>query len=126
MHAVIDQPRPQPVPLPGLAHATWVGHDDGLSQLSLWRQTIAPGAATPPHSHDCDEVVLCLSGEGELLADGRSQRFGARSTLVLPRSGTHQILNTGTAPLEILGAFGGSPVATFGPDGGRLELPWRS
>lgn len=126
MQPVIDQPRPQPMPLPGIQHATWAGRDDGLTQLSLWRQTLAPGAGTPPHSHDCDEVVLCLSGEGELHAGGQARRFGARSTLVLPRGGMHQILNIGTAPLEILGIFGSTPVGTFGPDAGRLELPWRS
>ena len=126
MQTVIEQPRPQAMPLPGLLHATWAGQHHGLSQLSLWRQTLAPGAATPPHSHDCDEVVLCLAGNGELHVDGQVQRFEADRTLVLPRGGTHQILNTGALPLEILGAFGGTPVATFGADGARLELPWRS
>ena len=28
------------------------------------------GAATPPHRHDCDEVVLCQAGHGELHLDG--------------------------------------------------------
>ena len=42
---VLEQQRPAPAPIPGLAHATWAGHDEGLSQLSLWRQTLAPGAA---------------------------------------------------------------------------------
>ena len=40
---VIDQPRPQPTTIPGVAHATWAGSDEGLAQLSLWRQTLAPG-----------------------------------------------------------------------------------
>ena len=48
MH-VIEQTRPVPAPIPGIAHATWAGQADGLSQISLWRQTVAPGAATPPH-----------------------------------------------------------------------------
>ena len=47
MH-VIEQTRPVPAPIPGIAHATWAGQADGLSQISLWRQTVAPGAATPP------------------------------------------------------------------------------
>ena len=54
---VIEQTQPTPAPVPGVAHATWAGRDEGLQQLSIWRQTLAPGAATPPHSHDCDEVV---------------------------------------------------------------------
>jgi quercetin dioxygenase-like cupin family protein len=54
----------------------------------VWRQTLAPGAATPPHRHDCDEVVLCLSGWGEVHSDGAVQRFGADCTVVLPRGAT--------------------------------------
>lgn len=123
---VIEQPRPQPAPLPGLAHATWAGHDEGLNQLSLWRQTVAPGGATPPHSHDCDEVVLCQGGSGEVHVAGQAHRFGPESTVVLPKGVQHQIFNTGDTPMEILGIFGGSPVGTFLPDGTALELPWRT
>jgi quercetin dioxygenase-like cupin family protein len=125
MH-VIDQARPEPTPLPGVAHATWAGHDDGLEQLSLWRQTLAPGAATPPHSHDCDEAVLCFAGQGEVHIAGRAHRFGAHQTIVLPKGVPHQVFNTGAQPLEILGVFGASPVGVFLPDHERLELPWRS
>ncbi len=125
MH-VIEQDRPAPAAIPGLAHATWAGRDDGLTQLSVWRQTLAPGAATPPHRHDCDEVVLCQAGWGELHVDGIAQRFGAQTTLVLPRGSVHQIFNVGTQPMEIIGIFGATPVATSLPDGTALELPWRT
>lgn len=123
---VIEQPRPIAAPIPGLDHATWAGHDEGLTQISLWRQTLAPGAATPPHHHDCDEIVLCQAGAGELHVDGQVHRFGADCTLVLPRGRAHQIFNVGAIPMEILGVFGATPVATFFPDGEELELPWRT
>lgn len=123
---IISQTSPQATPLAGVAHATWAGQADGLSGLSLWRQTLAPGAATPPHAHDCDEVVLCLSGQGTLQMDGRTQGFGANETLVLPRGPVHQIINTGAQPMEILGVFGGTPVATMLPDGEAISLPWRT
>jgi len=125
MH-VIEQIRPEATPIPGVAHATWAGEAEGLSQLSLWRQTLAPGAATPPHSHDCDEVVLCLSGWGEVHSQGRVQRFGADSTVVLPKGRVHQLFNVGPLPLEVLGIFADTPVPTKLPDGQVLELPWRS
>ena len=67
---VISQSRPAPAGIPGVDHATWAGADDGLTQVSIWRQTLAPGAATPPHRHDCDEVVMCHAGRGELHVDG--------------------------------------------------------
>jgi quercetin dioxygenase-like cupin family protein len=125
MNLVIQQ-APAPTDLSGIRHSTWAGAADGLEQLSVWRQTLAPGAATPPHSHDCDEVVLCLAGEGEARSDGRVQRFGADSTVVLPRRRVHQLSNAGTMPLEIVGIFAATPVATRLPDGAPIDLPWRT
>ena len=123
---VIEQTRPVATPIPGVAHATWAGEAEGLAQLSVWRQTLAPGTATPPHRHDCDEVVLCLSGWGEVHSVGAVQRFGADCTVVLPKGHDHQIFNTGPQPMEIVGLFGATPVLTRLPDGSALELPWRS
>lgn len=123
---VIEQARPQPAPIPGVAHATWAGAADGLTQLSVWRQTLAPGAATSPHRHDCDEVVLCLAGRGEVHLDGQVHRFAADRTVVLPRGPVHQIFNTGATPMEIVGIFGQTPVTTRLPDGSELALPWRT
>ncbi|MFD2752547.1 cupin domain-containing protein [Comamonas terrae] len=124
--SVIAQSPPASTAIDGIAHATWAGQAQGLSQLSVWRQSMAPGAATPPHRHECDEVVLCLAGEGELHIGGQRQRFGAHSTLVLPRGQVHQLFNVGTQPLETLGIFGRSPVPTCQPDGAPLPLPWLS
>lgn len=123
---VIAQGRPEPTDIPGVAHATWAGEVEGLSQLSLWRQAMQPGAATPPHSHDCDEVVLCTAGQGEVHVDGQVHHFGADSLLVLRRGLVHQIFNTGNRPLETIGILGASPVVTRLPDGAALQLPWRS
>lgn len=123
---VIEQSRPEPAAIPGVSHATWAGQDDGLKQLSVWRQTLAPGGATPPHSHDCDEVVLCQFGCGEVHIEGTPHRFGPGSTIVLPKGLPHQIFNTGTTPMETVGVFGGTPVGTFLPDGTALQLPWRT
>ena len=123
---VIDQPRPEITPIAGVAHATWGGQDNGLAQLSLWRQTLAPGAATPPHRHDCDEVVLCLGGRGEVHVAGEVHAFGPHQTIVLPQGPLHQIFNNGAQPLEILGVFGATPVGVWLPGDEKLELPWRS
>lgn len=123
---VHEQTIPTPAPIPGVEHATWAGQAEGLTQLSVWRQTLAPGAATPPHRHDCDEVVLCQSGQGELHVGDQAFRFGPACTLVLPRGRDHQIFNTGSTPMEIVGLFGASPVGTFLPDGEALALPWRT
>ncbi len=36
----------------------------------------------------------------------------------------HQIFNSSTQLLEIVGLFGATPVPTFFPDGSALEVPW--
>ena len=123
---VLEQPRPEPTPIPGVAHATWAGSREGLQSLSLWRQSLAPGGATPPHSHDCEELVLCLSGHGEVHIAGEVHAFGAQQTLLLPAGVLHQIFNVGTQPLETTAVFAQTPVGVTLPDGEALELPWRS
>ena len=121
---VFEAIRPEPTALAGIAHATLASAADGLRQLSVWRQIVAPGAATPPHSHHCDEVVLCVSGWGEVHAGGQARRFGADAVVVLPRGQVHQLFNIGPLPLEVIGIFGSTPVATLLPDGQAIQLPW--
>jgi len=120
------QTSPIDTPIPGLAHSTWAGHAEGLSQLSMWRQSIAPGGATPPHRHDCDEIVLCSAGAGELHIAGEVHRFQAGSTVTLPRNVMHQIFSTGDETMEIVGVLAATPVEVFLPDGQKLDLPWRT
>jgi quercetin dioxygenase-like cupin family protein len=112
--------------LPGIDHTTLAGTDLGARSLSLWRQTLAPGAATPEHRHDCEEVVLVEAGEGRLLIDGGVVEFGPDTTLVLPAGRDHRIVNSGNAPLRLLAAFPRTPVGTMLPDGAPIDLPWRS
>jgi mannose-6-phosphate isomerase-like protein (cupin superfamily) len=112
--------------LPGIEHLTLAGSEQGLTGLSVWRQSMAPGCATPPHAHDCEEVVLVLEGTGELHLDGKVIGFGPDTTLVLPPHRPHQIFNTGSTTLRTVAAFSCSPVGTFLPDGAPLALPWES
>jgi mannose-6-phosphate isomerase-like protein (cupin superfamily) len=123
MHRNAELPR---AALPGIEHTTLAGRDLGTNDISVWRQTVAAGAATPPHRHDREEVVLVEAGSGQLLVDGAVIEFGPDTTLVLPARRDHQIVNSGAVPLRLLAVFPGSPVATMRPDGSRIDLPWRS
>ncbi len=110
--------------LPGLAHRTLAGPEHGLTQMEVWSQSIAAGAATPPHRHDCEEVVVVTCGQGVLLVDGTEQPFATGDTVVIPRNIDHQILNTGAGPLELIAAFAMAPVKAVFPDGTAIDLPW--
>ena len=123
---VIDNTGRAKAELPGIEHLTVAGAAQGLTRLSVWRQSMAPGSATPPHLHDCEEVVLVLAGSGEVDIGGTRHAFGPDSTLVLPPDLPHQIFNTGSTPLVTVAAFSGTPVGTFLPDGAPIALPWES
>ena len=111
--------------LPGLSHRTLAGPEHGLTQLAVWSQRLAPGAATPPHRHDCEEAVVVLAGEGTLSLDGRESRFVAGDTVIVPKNALHQIVNTGASDLSVIAAFSMSPVQAHFPDGRRITLPWQ-
>ena len=125
MYVVRNEQR-QKVAFSGIEHVTLAGSDDGLAGLSIWQQSVAAGQGTPPHKHDCEEVVLVNTGSGELHIDGKVIPFGADSTLVIPPNMPHQILNTGATEMKIVGVFSASPVGTFSPNSDRIDLPWRS
>ena len=126
MQNVISNPKRERAELPGIEHLTLAGSEQGLSHLSVWRQTMAPGCATPPHRHDCEEVVLVIAGSGEVHIGDEVVAFGPDTTLVLPPNVPHQILNTGDSPLTTVAAFSATPVGTFLPDGEPMALPWKS
>lgn len=125
MHVISNQ-QPVPSAIPGIAHVTLAGHDEGLSKLSVWQQSVAPGCATPPHRHDCEEVVICSGGTGELRLGEQVERFARNMTVVIPANAEHQIISIGDEPLQILAVLSMSPVRVFFPDGTEIELPWRT
>ncbi|EWS57433.1 Auxin binding protein [Methylibium sp. T29-B] len=87
MYAVVSHPALLPELLPGIRHRTLAGPDDGLSSLEVWSQSIAGHGATPPHRHDCEEVVLVLAGRGLLAMNGTDLPFQAGDTLIIAGCG---------------------------------------
>ncbi len=110
--------------LPGLEHKTLAGGRDGLASIEMWRQTIAAGAATPVHRHDCEEVIVCLKGAAVCHYNGEQYRFKEDETLVIPAGVTHQICNDGDGDLYIMAALAMAPVRVETPDNQHMALPW--
>ena len=90
----------------------------------MWQQAFAPGAGTPIHRHDCEEVFVVLAGGGTLYtreggggggggARVRPLRFGANSTLVVPRNAVHQLVNTEAALLQLTVIISRPPIRVF-------------
>jgi mannose-6-phosphate isomerase-like protein (cupin superfamily) len=110
--------------LPGLAHRTLAGSTHGLRKLAVWAQRIDAQGATPPHTHDCEEVILIQDGEGILVYEGQEHPFTAGDTIIVPPTVEHQLINTGHEPLTLVAILSTSNVEVKLPDGTPLDLPW--
>ena len=94
----------------------------GARQIEMWRGRMDADAATPPHCHDAEEVILFLSGSGRATVAGNEVRYGAGDTLILPPDQVHQIF--AETDTEFVSALPIDCTVSL-PDGMVLELPWR-
>lgn len=96
----------------------------GAREVEVWHTRIIAGAATPPHVHGGEEVVVVLRGRGELHVGGEVMAFEGPCTLIAPAHVPHQIINTGEEATEAIAVLPlGSTIST--PEGEELVLPWR-
>jgi ketosteroid isomerase-like protein len=89
-------------------------------------QTLAPGGATPPHYHECEEVIVVLRGSGQFLIAGHTIDFGSGTTLVAEPKVVHQLTNTGSDEMFLIAGLSETPARVFAPDGSVMALPWSS
>ena len=94
----------------------------GARQVEMWRGRIDANSATPPHSHDTEEVVLFLKGSGRATVADRELRYQAGDTLVLPAAQVHQIFAETESEFVSALPIGGTVKL---PDGVVMDLPWR-
>ncbi|MDX2167184.1 MAG: cupin domain-containing protein, partial [Deltaproteobacteria bacterium] len=93
----------------------------GARQVEMWRGRMDANSATPPHSHDTEEVVLFLSGSGRATVADREVRYAAGDTLILPPAQVHQIFAETDSEFVSAMPLGGTVKL---PDGVVMELPW--
>ena len=110
--------------LPGLQHQTIASKSDGTHAVEVWKQTLAPGSATPPHFHECEEIIYVFQGMGEIAIEGKTLPFAADCTLFFPPRLVHQITNSGPDDMRLAAWFSESPARAFLPSGELLALPW--
>jgi len=94
----------------------------GAQQIEMWHGRMDAGAATPPHSHDAEEVVLFVTGTGRATVGGREVRYGPGDTLIMPASVVHQIFAESDS--EFVSAMPIGCTVKLA-DGAVADLPWR-
>jgi quercetin dioxygenase-like cupin family protein len=81
-----------------------------------------PGASTPPHTDDREEVVVVLAGSGSTSLNGERVDVAPGDVLIVPPGTLHQLFATEGETLDGLAVM---PLGTgtFTPDGEELETP---
>ena len=110
--------------LPGLKHQTLASRAGGINTFEVWRQTLGPGATTPLHRHDCEEVIIFTGGTGLMRHAGVETECKAGTVLLSQPNELHQIVNTGTGDLSLYGILAISPVPVLDEQGQVIPLPW--
>lgn len=68
--------------------------------LTLGIVEISPGAHTPLHRHNCEEVYYVLSGHGEVEVDGIREPIHRGDAVHIPEKRHHHVFNRGRTKLR--------------------------
>ena len=78
--------------------------------------TLSPGASSGRHTHPGEEITYVLSGQAEILIDGREPlKVKSGDGFIVPNGAKHEARSTGTQPLELAAVYlieKGQPIAT--------------
>ena len=80
-----------------------IGPDDGSDEIVLRYFTLAPGGASPHHSHDFPHLVKIEAGTGVAI-DGTDQEHPLRAGdyVYVKENEIHNFRNTGTESFEFI------------------------
>lgn len=112
------------VELPGLKHQTLASRAGNIQSFEVWQQSLGPGAATPLHRHDCEEVIIFTGGNGIMRHGGVETPCTAGTVLLCQPNELHQIVNNGSEALSLYGILALSPVPVVDEHGEAIALPW--
>ena len=84
--------------------------------------TYPQGQGAPLHSHNCDEQVTLLEGQGEVEINGAVTPLQPYDSTYIPGGHEHAFRNTGDQPMKILWIYGSNRVTrTFAGTGETVE-----
>ncbi len=96
----------------------------GAKEVAVWRGRTDPGATTPPHYHDHEEVLIVLTGSGKVKIQGDEVTVSSGDVAIVPPSMRHELAadeqGEGLDAIAVLPAG----TKTYLPNGEELELPW--
>jgi quercetin dioxygenase-like cupin family protein len=94
----------------------------GAQETCAWRLTLAPGASSPDHSLDREEVFVALAGHARATLDGTGYDVRAGDSLIVPAGISFTIENASDDPFEAIACLPVGGQATVG--GQAAAPPW--
>jgi mannose-6-phosphate isomerase-like protein (cupin superfamily) len=82
-----------------------VNREVGASSLSVWISCNTPGEIVPLHTHEVEEVLTFISGNGIATVGDETVAVHADMSIVVPPSVPHGYRNTGSGPLRVVAAL---------------------
>ncbi len=73
------------------------------SQLVL--MSIEPGDDIGEETHEVDQVLVFVAGNGEAILDGERSEIAANHLVVVPAGTRHNFINTGQTPLKLFTVY---------------------
>ena len=73
---------------------------EGMQPFGAMACFLAQGGSSEPDCHEEEEVMIVLSGTGELDLAGEREELSARDVVVLPPNAQHTVRNSGEEALE--------------------------
>ena len=90
---------------PGQVVREVVGEAQGSSSVSMQHFEVEPGAVTPLHRHDVDEVILVLGGALRVRIEDAWFAAEAGDVCVFPADTAHGFVGAGEGVSEIMVVF---------------------
>jgi quercetin dioxygenase-like cupin family protein len=101
-----------------------VGPKDGVENLTMGVQVIAPGGYVREHSHTPNqEILFCFAGKGTIIVDGVAHPFVPGTTVYAGPGVRHKIINDGPDELKMTWTYLPPGLNEFFAEIGRPRRP---
>ena len=67
--------------------------------------SIEPGDEIGEETHEVDQILMFIDGEGQAVLDGKKAKVHPNSMVVVPAGTLHNFINTGDGPLKLFTVY---------------------
>lgn len=110
MSAIFRGSRKAKILWEGVTATGLIGPVEGAASVCLNEVDVAPGYSIPAHTHDCEEAMFVIGGNGIMTIGSEEIALSKDQVVLVPAGAVHTTVNTGAAEtLKLLSFY---PAAT--------------